>query len=109
MSGRERVMRTSYRALPDVAARAVTLLRPGGALVLELAGPGVVDVGALSALAQLRLAARRAHAVLVLGGDDDLRHLAELTGLCDALGLTPPGAPTAPPVDRTGTRGSAGG
>lgn len=110
VTGRERVVRASYRSLPDVAARAVTLVPPGGALVLELSGPGVVDVGALSALAQLRLAARRARADLVLRGeDDDVRHLAELTGLCDALGLAPLGAPTEPPTDRGGTTGSAGG
>ena len=86
------------RVLPhDVAGglrHAEQLLARGVDVAVHLEPGTVVDVGVVGRLARLRLAARRSGAVLVLDAPDAaLRHLAELFGLCEVLGV--PAAPAA--------------
>jgi hypothetical protein len=80
--------RTSYADLPAAVAHLSALLSPGRVLVLELSGPGGIDLGVLDALARLRLTAHRSAAALHLRAPEpDLVRLAELAGLCDVLDL----------------------
>jgi len=64
------------------------LLADGAHVRLEVVPDGCADVRAVGALARLVLAAKRGAGRLDLDAPDaQLRHLAELLGLCDALGL----------------------
>lgn len=80
------------RVLPDDVAggllRAEGLLRRGVDVDVRLEPGTPVDAALVGRLARLRLAARRSGAVLVLDAPDvALRHLAELFGLCEVLGV----------------------
>ncbi len=73
-------------AVPAVMA----LLESGTGVELVVEPSSAADVGVVGALARLTLVARRSGAPLVLRAPDaHLRHLAELLGLCEALGLDP--------------------
>lgn len=87
-SGRERVVAVRAADLPGGLGDVVAQLGDGP-LALELHGcDDAVDVGLVDALARLALLARRRGTGLELHAPaPTLRHLAELLGLCEALGL----------------------